>query len=130
VWLSDIRLDVALQRRKLFVRLLGIEPARAATFDSGADCWQAIAAFPEDRCGECKWGTDSLDRAVVHELLKSKTPKVLEDLPDVGAGWNIRHAFFARTGYTPAAQAEARAAGAQLVDLASLDSDLRRTPSS
>ncbi len=35
----------ALQRRKLFARLLGVEPARAATFDSWADCWQAIAAF-------------------------------------------------------------------------------------
>jgi hypothetical protein len=35
----------ALQRRKLFARLLGIEPSRAASFDSWADCWQAIAAF-------------------------------------------------------------------------------------
>lgn len=35
----------ALQRRKLFARILGVEPARAATFDSWADCWQAIAAF-------------------------------------------------------------------------------------
>ena len=39
----------ALQRRKLFARLLGVEPARAATFDSWADCWQAIAAFLADR---------------------------------------------------------------------------------
>ena len=28
----------ALQRRKLFARLLGVEPARAAIFDSWADC--------------------------------------------------------------------------------------------
>jgi AAA+ ATPase superfamily predicted ATPase len=39
----------ALQRRKLFARLLGVEPARAATFDSWADCWQAVAAFLADR---------------------------------------------------------------------------------
>lgn len=39
----------ALQRRKLFARILGVEPARAATFDSWADCWQAIAAFLADR---------------------------------------------------------------------------------
>jgi AAA+ ATPase superfamily predicted ATPase len=39
----------ALQRRKLFARLLGAEPARAATFASWADCWQATAAFLADR---------------------------------------------------------------------------------
>jgi len=39
----------ALQRRKLFARVLGVEPARAATFDSWADCWQAIAAMLTDR---------------------------------------------------------------------------------
>jgi len=35
----------ALQRRKLFARVLGVEPARAVTFDSWSDCWQAIVAF-------------------------------------------------------------------------------------
>ncbi len=39
----------ALQRRKLFARLLGLETSRSATFDSWADCWQAIAAFLGDR---------------------------------------------------------------------------------
>ncbi len=39
----------ALQRRKLFARVLGVEPAQAATFDSWADCWQAIAALLADR---------------------------------------------------------------------------------
>ena len=39
----------ALQRRKLFARVLGVEPARAATFDTWADCWQAIAATLGDR---------------------------------------------------------------------------------
>ncbi len=39
----------ALQRRKLFARLLGVEPFRAASFDSWADCWQAITAFLADR---------------------------------------------------------------------------------
>ena len=38
-----------LQRRKLFARLLEVEPARAATFGLWADCWQAIAAFLADR---------------------------------------------------------------------------------
>jgi len=39
----------ALQRRKLFAHILGVEPAQAATFDSWASCWQAIAAFLADR---------------------------------------------------------------------------------
>ena len=38
-----------LQRRKLFARALGVEPARAATFDSWADCWQALATILADR---------------------------------------------------------------------------------
>jgi len=77
--------------------------------------------------GECKWGTGNVDRAVIRETLESKTPKVLKDLPEAGAGWKVHHAFFARTGFTDAAQAEARSAGALLVDLATLDTDLRRT---
>ena len=39
----------ALQRRKLFTRLLGLETSQATTFDSWADCWQAVAAFIGDR---------------------------------------------------------------------------------
>jgi AAA+ ATPase superfamily predicted ATPase len=39
----------ALQRRKLFARLPGVEPARSTTFDSWADCWEAITAFLADR---------------------------------------------------------------------------------
>ena len=39
----------ALQRRKLYARVLGVEAAQAPTFDSWADCWQAIAAFLAQR---------------------------------------------------------------------------------
>ena len=67
-----------------------------------------------------------MDRAVVRELLEAKTPKVLRDLPEGGAGWKIQYAFFARAGFTEAAEAEARSVGAQLVDLATLDADLRQ----
>ena len=35
----------ALQRRKLYARVLGVGTTQAPTFDSWADCWQAIAAF-------------------------------------------------------------------------------------
>ncbi len=75
--------------------------------------------------GECKWGTDAVDRAVVRELLEVKTPKVLRELPEEGVGWQVNHAFFARAGFTEAARTEAGSAGAQLVDLEMLDSDLR-----
>ena len=47
-WAAE-REPAALQRRKLFARVLGVEPARAATFASWADCWQAIAAFIGNR---------------------------------------------------------------------------------
>ena len=34
----------ALQRRKLFARVLGVEPSSVPVWDSWAGCWQAIAA--------------------------------------------------------------------------------------
>jgi AAA+ ATPase superfamily predicted ATPase len=39
----------ALQRRKLYARVLGVEAANAPVFDSWSDCWQAIAAILADR---------------------------------------------------------------------------------
>jgi AAA+ ATPase superfamily predicted ATPase len=47
-WAAD-KEPAPLQRRKLFARVVGVEPAQAPTFDSWADCWQAIAAFLGDR---------------------------------------------------------------------------------
>ena len=76
--------------------------------------------------GECKWGADKVRRDVVRELIESKTPKVLKDLPEGGEGWSVYRAFFGRAGFTDAARATAEAAGAQLVDLETLDTDLRR----
>jgi AAA+ ATPase superfamily predicted ATPase len=75
--------------------------------------------------GECKWGIESVGRAVVRELVEKKTPKVLQALPDDGANWKVHYAFFARTGFTQAAQNEAQAHEAQMVDLETLDRDLQ-----
>jgi AAA+ ATPase superfamily predicted ATPase len=47
-WAAD-KEPSPLQRRKLFARVMGVEPARAPTFDTWADCWQAIAGFLGDR---------------------------------------------------------------------------------
>ncbi|MFL7809798.1 MAG: ATP-binding protein, partial [Anaerolineae bacterium] len=74
--------------------------------------------------GECKWGVDAVGRSVVRELVEVKTPKVLQALPDGGAGWAVHHALFARAGWTDAAQAEAHSHSAILCDLATLDQDL------
>ena len=39
----------ALQRRKLYARLLGVEPGQAPIFDSWTECWSAIAAILAER---------------------------------------------------------------------------------
>lgn len=59
-------------------------------------------------------------------LINEKTPKVYEALPDGGTGWTIGHIFFARAGFTEAAQTDAQAAQAILVDLLALDQGLQR----
>ena len=44
-----------------------------------------------------------------------------------GEDWRVHYAFFARSGFTEPAQAEAKRLGALLVDLARLDSDLGKS---
>lgn len=70
--------------------------------------------------GEAKWTQGSVSRNVVRELV-SKAESVV---PDAGEGWTVHYAFFARTGFTDAAAAEARRHGALLVDLKRLGKDL------
>jgi len=69
--------------------------------------------------GECKWGVDDVGRSVVRELV-DKTPKVVPS-----EGWQIYYIYFARAGFTDAAREEAQTVGAMLIDLETLDSDLR-----
>ena len=71
--------------------------------------------------GECKWGADRVDRQVVRELINDKTPLVLKDLPEGGAGWNVHYAMFGRSGFTPAAKTEMEQFAGLLVDLKGLD---------
>lgn len=75
--------------------------------------------------GEAKWGTDSLSREVVRELIENKSLEVLKILPNAGEGWRVHYAFFARAGFTAAARAEAESAGGQFVSLERLDADLQ-----
>lgn len=70
--------------------------------------------------GECKWGANPVGRTVIRELIE-KTPKVLP-----GEGWKVHYAFFARAGFTTATRDEAQKVHAILVDLETLDEDLKR----
>jgi hypothetical protein len=74
--------------------------------------------------GECKWGTEKVGQGVIEELINDKRPKVLATLPNQGEGWTVHFVFFARAGFTPAAQAAAQRHDAQLVDLEELDRTL------
>lgn len=76
--------------------------------------------------GECKWGMERVDRQVVRELIEEKTPLVLKDLPDEGAGWKVQHALFGRRGFTPAAKDEMGKVQGSLIDLNTIDSLLGR----
>lgn len=68
--------------------------------------------------GECKWGVEPAGRSIVRELI-DKAPRVMP-----GEDWHVSYAFFARAGLTAAAQAEAAAVGALVIDLGRLDSEL------
>ena len=63
---------------------------------------------------------DAVGRSVIRELVEKSPQVVPED------DWQVHYVFFARAGFTDAARAEAEAVGAQLVDLETLDVDLRR----
>lgn len=82
--------------------------------------WSAKQIF----LGEAKWQLGTVDRAIVRDLLDRKTPRLLKLLPDGGAGWQVHHALFARTGFTEPVRQEALAHNVQLIDLARLDADL------
>jgi hypothetical protein len=100
---------------------VGSHWATDAQVDVVAISWREKAIL----LGEAKWGTDRVGRALIRELVEAKAPKVLATLPDRGAEWTVHYAFFARAGFTEAAQAKAGEHGIQLVSLAQLDQDLR-----
>jgi hypothetical protein len=106
----------------LAVEQVGAHWGNGAQVDVAAINWRDKALL----LGEAKWGTDAVGRGVIRELIEEKTPKVLASLPDAGAGRRVHHMFFARRGFTEAAQALAAGRGARLVDLAILDRDLTK----
>jgi hypothetical protein len=74
--------------------------------------------------GECKWGADTVSRPVARELIGTKAPLLLAELPDQGQGWRVSYALFTRTGATEAARQEVEAHSGIIVDLPRLIQDL------
>jgi len=74
--------------------------------------------------GECKWGDAPVGRRVLTELMANKTPKVLADLPDGGAGWTVHYALFARQAFTAATETLAADHGVLLLTLPQIEADL------
>jgi AAA+ ATPase superfamily predicted ATPase len=101
---------------------VGSHWARDSQVDVVAINWMDKAIL----LGEVKWSRESVGRSVVAELIQHKTSRALKALPDQGTGWRVHYAFFARAGFTDAAQAEAARVHAILVDLARLDRDLAK----
>lgn len=100
---------------------VGSHWAPAAQVDVVAINWHDRALL----LGECKWGIQPVDHDVIRALV-DKTPKVVPTAREGGAAWQVHYAFFARAGFAAAAHAEAEHLGALLVDLETLDADLRR----
>jgi len=104
--------------------IVGSHWSKDAQVDVVAINWREKAIL----LGECKWGVDAVGRSVVRELV-DKAPRVVPPSGsprERGEGWQVHYVFFARAGFTDAARAEAESVGARLVDLETLDADLRR----
>jgi hypothetical protein len=61
---------------------------------------------------------------MVRELIGTKAPLVLQELPQGGRGWTVTYALFARLGLTEAASQELAAHQGIAVDLRRLMHDL------
>ena len=103
-------------RLPLTPELVGSHWAQDVQVDVVAINWRDRAIL----LGECKWGMDAVDRAVIRELVE-KAPKVVP-----GVDWRVSYVYFARSGFTDAAREEAAKSSALLVTLEELDVELRR----
>ncbi|MEM7134721.1 MAG: DUF234 domain-containing protein [Chloroflexota bacterium] len=95
--------------------LVGSHWARDAQIDVVAINWRERAIL----LGECKWGDDPVGLPVIRKLVEQSIKVV------PGSDWSIFYAFFARTGFTAPAREEAKKHQALLIDLVTLDRDLR-----
>ena len=79
--------------------------------------WQEKAIL----LGECKWGTDTVDRSTLQAWV-DRAPLAVPD-----QDWQVHYVYFARAGSTDAAQSRAEKVDVALVDLERLDADLGLT---
>src|SRR5262245_16030465 len=84
---------------------VGSHWSRAVQVDVVAIDWQRRSIL----LGECKWGTEAVRREVVRELIETKAPLVLAELPGGAAAWSAHYALFARASATAAARRELEA---------------------
>ena len=91
--------------------------SKQAQIDVLAINWRTKAIL----LGECKWGQKAIGRKVIQTLV-DKSEKVLPGQEK----WQVHFAFFARSGFTPAAQALARERRALLVTLGEIEADMQR----
>jgi hypothetical protein len=75
--------------------------------------------------GECKWGTDRVDKQVVRDLIEVKAAQTLREL-GAEEGWKVHYAVFSRGGFTPAAAGELQKNNGLQVNLAMIDQLLGR----
>jgi hypothetical protein len=62
----------------------------------------------------------AVGRSIIRELA-DKAPKVIP-----GERWQVYYVYFARAGFADVAREEAQTVGALLIDLETLDNDLRK----
>lgn len=101
--------------------VIGSHWSRQVQADVVAVSWRQRAIL----IGACTWGTDRVDRQIVRDLLEITAPRVVQELPDAGAGWTVRYACFARRGLTEAARQLLAQHHGLAVDAEQLDRDLR-----
>lgn len=100
--------------------IIGSHWSRKVQIDVVGVNWDSRAIL----LGECKWGGEPIGRGIVRELIEQKTPKVLAELPHQPTDWTVHHIFFARAGFSTAAQQYASVQNITLVDLEVLESGL------
>ncbi len=71
--------------------------------------------------GEAKWGTDTISRNILTDLIKRS-----QRMPQVEAGWEVQYGLFAREDFTEATKHAARELGVRLIPLKQLEADLIR----
>ena len=102
------------RRLPMIPEVVGSHWSRAEQIDVVAVNWRDRTML----AGECKWGADRVGRGVVSELI-AKAERARPDQE-----FRVSHVAFARTGFTEAAQAEAKSQGVALIDAETMERDL------